>query len=430
MKKKIAMITLAATIVVLTGCSGVPKEKQVKEDLVSYGGEQVLGSGESMDAIEIDARETDKKLKTDKIYFSVTTEKDGISYEKHASMIYRKDGRSWKVEDVYVNGPGEWFMTPLEGVSEETITNTISDNEIMVDDQEWPIEKGEVTSVSVVDRNTDLEAETDNVTAKIVLDGKVEKATGTVTLAYSFDDGWVLDNIKGNDDFQVELTQPLDLSEEAIKKNLDGRTVPFGVGVEDLGDGWYYQNNGTQQEITIAADELSDFVIEDQKSVEKGTIQICNCNAKWNKNGATYSLTGTISYEYNGSSWQFQSPEISIHTDSIDLMGTWTGRFERVGYREGNVVLNITSVDGTSVSGTYEYTPDEIEKYSQPGSYTVKGTIDYDSLMLNLEADTWTGDREKPDAFEMIDISLQYMAEDQVLRGKGHSSSVLVLKKQ
>ena len=50
--------------------------------------------------------------------------------------------------------------------------------------------------------------------------------------------------------------------------------------------------------------------------------------------------------------------------------------------------------------------------------------------MLNLEADTWTGDREKPDAFEMIDISLQYMAEDQVLRGKGHSSSVLVLKKQ
>lgn len=52
MKKKIAMITLAATIVVLTGCSGVPKEKKVKEDLVTYGGEQVLGSGESMDAIE------------------------------------------------------------------------------------------------------------------------------------------------------------------------------------------------------------------------------------------------------------------------------------------------------------------------------------------------------------------------------------------
>lgn len=46
------MITLAATIVVLTGCSGVPKEKKVKEDLVTYGGEQVLGSGESMDAIE------------------------------------------------------------------------------------------------------------------------------------------------------------------------------------------------------------------------------------------------------------------------------------------------------------------------------------------------------------------------------------------
>ena len=33
-------------------------------------------------------------------------------------------------------------MTPLEGVSEETITNTISDNEIMVDDQEWlPLKK-------------------------------------------------------------------------------------------------------------------------------------------------------------------------------------------------------------------------------------------------------------------------------------------------
>lgn len=93
-------------------------------------------------------------------------------------------------------------------------------------------------------------------------------------------------------------------------------------------------------------------------------------------------------------------------------------------------MLNITSVEGTSVSGTYEYTPDEIEKYSQPGSYTVKGTIDYDSLMLNLEADTWTGDREKPDAFEMIDIILHYTAEDQLLRGKGHSSSVLVLKKQ
>ena len=63
MKKKMAMITLTATIVVLTGCWGVPKERQVKEDLVAYGGEQVLGSRESMDTIEIDARETDKKLK-------------------------------------------------------------------------------------------------------------------------------------------------------------------------------------------------------------------------------------------------------------------------------------------------------------------------------------------------------------------------------
>lgn len=59
------------------------------------------------------------------------------------------------------------------------------------------------------------------------------------------------------------------------------------------------------------------------------------------------------------------------------------------------VSLNISEVNGDEVSGSYSYTPDRIDKYTQPGSYSFSGTIDKETLMLNLKAGEWISKPER-----------------------------------
>ena len=62
MRKKHLLIVSIASIILLacTGCSSVPKEKVIKEDLENYSESELLKKGEKIDEIVIDKRETDK----------------------------------------------------------------------------------------------------------------------------------------------------------------------------------------------------------------------------------------------------------------------------------------------------------------------------------------------------------------------------------
>ena len=79
------------------------------------------------------------------------------------------------------------------------------------------------------------------------------------------------------------------------------------------------------------------------------------------------------------------------------------------------VSLNISEVNGDEVSGSYSYTPDRIDKYTQPGSYSFSGTIDKETLMLNLKAGEWISKPERVLSTDKVNIRAFIKINDEIV---------------
>ena len=177
MKKNwVILITLILSLVVLVGCgASVAKEKQIQEDLEAFSDRVFLDDGESISSVVIEKRDTDKKQKTDRVWCTVTTEKDDISYEKGVLLYYYLyDKAGWELDDYTVDDSEKWVVRPLKGVNEGEISASLVGKTIRVDNEEWEISEGEVSNLSIQSQNTDLEKNSDQVTMNVVLESDVE----------------------------------------------------------------------------------------------------------------------------------------------------------------------------------------------------------------------------------------------------------------
>ncbi|MGM9961665.1 MAG: hypothetical protein ACI319_01215 [Holdemanella porci] len=423
-KKLLPIMTTGIILAMASGCSSVPKEKEIQEDLANYNINQgLLDQEEIINEIYIDNRDTNKEQRYDKVLCTITTEKDNISYEKKATLLYHKYEKGWELEDVRVNDSKEWIITPLKGVDVETISHSLISETIEINGETWTIDNEDVSDITIQKQETSLENKTDKVILNLVIDDSVEQATGKVVANYIFDKKWELVSISDDGGFKVE-TKPekaLNVTENDLLEKLDGQIVKYGETRTDFGE-ISMIDNSTQQDITVSKEGIIDFKIDSHEIKNKGTEQIYKCSCKMKKNRATFILNIEYSYYYDVD-WKMQPLTIELQFDSVDIVGEWTGRYNGIS-TDGTSVLNIISVDGDMITGTYSYTPDEISKYKQPGSYTVSGVWDKERMLLNLQAGDWIVKPDRALSTEKHDINAIYYVEKSKIRGRGQESNI------
>ena len=390
-KNLVILITLILSLVVLVGCgASVAKEKQIQEDLEAFSDKVFLDDGETITSLVIDKRDTDKKQKTDRVWCTVTTEKDDISYEKGVVLdYYLYDKAGWELDDYTVDDSEKWVICPLKGVDENAISSNLIGQTITVDDDVWKI-----------------------------TDGEVETVAGTLIADYQFNKEWKLKNLYAKTALKAEVKaeKALDVSEDRVLDDIQYPEIKYGV-------------SGAIQKVTISKNEIENFAVDSQQSKSKGTEQVIQCSAKLVKSNVTFNITINAEYVYENGAWNCCQMEPELTFESVDLQGEWKGTYIQGG-GNGVSVLEITEVDGNSIKGIYSYTPYETSKWNQPGSYTVEGEFIPDGLLVTLKAGDWVTEPEKYMSVTKQDISAVLYADDGIMKGSGQESCIFNISKQ
>lgn len=240
MKRKWTLLFMTMAIMLcIIGCSSVPKEKDIEEDIIkaSSSTPNLLGKGEKITDFEIKDRETDKKQKYDHAVCEVVTEKENVSYTKEVEVTYYKYDKGWGLSDISVNDSKEWTIAPTKGVNKKQIIASLVSQDVKTDGGAWTIEDGEISDVAVKQQDTDITKGTDKVTVEVNLKGMVENATGIVKAEYTFDKEWKLKNIENQNDFKVkeDPEKALKIDETGLIQALDGKVITVGEQKNDLG---------------------------------------------------------------------------------------------------------------------------------------------------------------------------------------------------
>lgn len=384
MKKSILMIILIMTVtLMLAGCSSVPKEEEIQQDLESFSDNAFLDDGEKIDSLTIEKRDTDKKNKSDLVWCTIVTEKDDVSYEKEVTLsYYLYDKAGWTLEDYKVADQGKWNIIPLSGVKEADLRSNLVGKTITVDNQAWEILDSEISQLTIKSQNTDLEKKTDQITMDIVLDGEIESVSGTLVADYTFDKAWNLNSLSEKYSLRPEVKEDkaLDVSMERVVDDIQYPEIKYGV-------------SGAIQKITISKDQMEDFSVDKQISQYKGTEQSLQCSAKLVKGHAIFNVSINADYIFENGTWNCSQIEPELTFASADLQGEWKGTY-REGGGNGTVNLNITEVDGNNMKGTYSYTPYGSSKWDEPGSYEVEGEFVPEGLTIAMKAGDWIDEPE------------------------------------
>lgn len=413
------MAMVMAVTLMLAGCSSVPKEEEIQQDLESFLDKAFLDEGEKIDSLTIEKRNTDKKNKRDLVWCTVTTEKDDVSYEKEVTLsYYLYDKAGWTLEDYKVSDQEKWKISPLSGVSEATVRSNLEGQTVKADNEDWRILEREISQMTVQSQNTDLEKKTDQIIVDVVLDGDVESVSGTLVADYVFDKTWQLKNISTKDSLKVEIKadKALDANMDRVIGDIQKPEIKYGV-------------SGAIQKVTISKDQIEDFTVNSQNARSKGTEQSIQCSAKLIKGHVTFNVSINEEYIFEDGTWNCSQIEPELTFASADLQGEWRGTY-RKGGGDGTVNLNITEVDGNNIKGIYSYTPYGSGKWDEPGSYKVEGEFVQDGLIIAMKAGDWIDEPEKHLSGPLHDISAVLYVDDDILKGMGHESSLFELTKQ
>lgn len=406
-KQVITVLMVAGMLSMLNGCSSAPKEKQIRQD---FEANYFLDDGEKISDFSVDKRKTDKD--EDTVWCTLTTQDDEASYErKYILTYYKYDKGGWTLEDIEEDEASSWVVTPIQGVSEETAKASLDYESVLVDGEEWDISSEDIDNVTIKDQKTDLEAGTDSLTLEVTLNGLVEKATGTIDAQYTFsNEGWVLATLEGKGDFTVEVKP-----ECAFK--FDENSVIAALIEEPLtlGD----SSEGTDQEITVSKEEIKDFKVESQTASSQGEEQQVVCSFGIEKSHVTFSVDCSLDYYYDtDNGWCLQYKDMNVQAETIDILGEWTGRYSGIG-EDGVAKLNITNIEGASVTAEYRYIPDRIDNWTEEGCYKVAGTFDKTNLTLSLSAGDWITEPTTPLSDEKRGIYAIIYVDDEMIDGSG-----------
>lgn len=422
MKNLFLPIILFFTVsMLLTSCGNrVAGKSQIKTDLEAYTETIFSTENEQIVEVNIDKRETKKKEKSDMVWCTVKTEDEKCSYEKNLVLtynLYDKDG--WILDNVSVNSRSEWNIMPLIGADNDEIISSLNGVNVTADNELWYIKKDNIKNISVDKHETDLEAETDIVTVTLTIDDLVEEASGQLVISYTFNNGnWIMDSLSGNENFAAATKSgfALNVTEETLINELDGKTFKYGMTAND------------SQTITINKSEISDFSIERQESSSKGTDQNYYCECILKKPHAEFALSMEVHYSYS-EEWNLQSISTTANCTSMNVEGEWTGTYRRVA-GGGSAVINISAVDDNGLLiGTFKYTPNRVDRYSQPGSYNITGEMNLATMYIHFTAGEWVDYPGKNSLeWDSSDISIKLDVDNSIMYGEASDTRTVKVR--
>lgn len=382
----------------------------VKSELID-----ALSSEETLDEIELLDRVTDKENKLDELLYKVITNDGETEYEKYYSARYDLVDNEWIMDDVEAVDKDKWEQTPLKGVGENNVLSDMAGEMLMIDGEVWEITKDNVSSLTVVNHETNLEKKRDSITVQFTINDMIEQAIGQVTVEYAFGNAWRKDAVIAGE-FTVS-TKPnfeLKISEKDLLEELENQEI----------------SAFSKQVIEIAESEISDFVIESQNAMYKGCVQKYECSCILTKPNAVLNLQIEFIYEYRDSQgWVMSETNTDAQIVSLDIVGEWKGIYNAIGV-DGVMVLNIMDLteDGTIV-GTYSYEPEWTDGWSSaPGSYKLSGWIDMSTLQIELLAGDWIL-KDTADEYAKESVSARFYVDSQKISGTGHEGSSFTAKR-
>lgn len=427
-KYVLGFILICALALGTTACGKkVADEEQIKQELELNQKFQFLRNGEQIDEIVIEKRQTDKEQKTDTVWCTVSTNDTEVSYQKNVVLTYGLYDEGWMLDDVDVDSKDQWIFTPLKGISENDVLNSLQGHTVIVENEEWVITQDNLVKAEVTDQQTNLDSKQDRITVNLTLDEEVERAEGKLEISYSFDQGWTFDSVLANSEFAAYMKEEyaLNVTEDDLKAKMTETEIPF-TGTADNGVG-----RVSNQTLSAATQEISDFQIDAHNSESKGCKQIYQCSFNLNKSYVVLGVDAKISYVHqNEGGWTASVSEVTSRVISADIQGDWIGTYTDVPW-SGRSELHISEVqdDGT-VTATYRFVPETITKYSSVGSYELSGHWDYESLELFLEAGEWIEAPTKETYSNSKDnITAELDIEEGQLKGKAQGNKVFKVKK-
>ena len=417
-RKYLMILPMTLLITLFTGCSNVADEKQIKADLEQYEEADILNDDEKIEEITIDKRQTDEDGKTDTVWCTVTTQDSDISYQKEFVLTYGLyDKKKWVLDDVDVNDSDEWVKEPLKGIDEESVSLSLNEETVKVDNSDWHIEESEIKEISIDKQDTDIEKKQDTVLVSLTLESPIQRAEGQLEISYHFEDEWEIDSLTEKKAFtsqEIEGTA-LNATEESLIEELTKNEINLG---------------NDEDGISIEKENISNFKITKESTESKGTQKTFECTATVTKPTAVFQIDAKIPYLYSEEKdWVCQPTTITSTLESLDITGEWKGTYNGAPY-SGEAVLNILSLDENgTITATYSYTPETTSRYSQPGSYQVSGKIDFETLYMDLKAGDWITEPEKALSVTKADIHAYLHVNESTIEGLGQEGNPFTVKK-
>ena len=411
-------------LVCLTACSKGTKDSEIKENIEDEL-ESVMDSDDEIMNIEILEKNFDKKDSYGLVYAKVVSEMDEIQYIRYFSFSYdydKEDG--WEIETVNEAYEDKWDVVPLAGVNENKITQLLDGINIKINEDIWSIKENNISNVTIVSHNTSLKDNKDVVVVSFTIDDYVMRASGQLTLNLMFDEEWKLDTTDGEDSFvaveKMECVHNVtndDLIEEILIEELT-----YGGTDEEIQLSW----SSTEQVILMDKYEISEFVINSEETSSKGMYKCYDCNFTLTKRNVEFDVNAKVEYEYNGSQgWTHMTTSLTPTISSLDIGGDWIGTYTGAPY-SGDCVLSINTIDEYgNITGIYSYAPYADGEFGEPGSFYVSGSIDMDTLCINLSPGEWIN--EPKWSTLTMEISAQLIVTEATMYGSGHECCPFIL---
>lgn len=421
---KILLVIISIMMIGLTACSKGTKDDEIKENIEDEL-ESVIESDEKITDIEILEKEFDKKESDGLVQSKIISEKDKIQYVRYYNFVYdydKEDG--WEIETFIVANEDKWEIVPLAGIDENDITQLLDGETITINEEVWTIKEDNISDVTVVSHNTSLKDNKDEVVVSFTIDDYVMRASGELTLDLVFDEEWKLDATEGEDSFsaveKVECVHNVtddDLIDEILLEKLT-----YGASDDEI----QFSASSTEQVILMDDYEISDFVINSEETSSKGMYKCYDCNFTLTKRNVVFDVNAKIEYEYiSPQGWTHVNTSLTPTISSLDICGDWIGMYNGAPY-SGDCVLSINTIDEYgNITGTYSYAPYADGEFGEEGSFYVSGSIDMNTLCINLTPGEWIN--EPKWSTLTMEVTAQLIVTDATMYGSGHECCPFIL---
>lgn len=363
-------------------------EDQIEEDLSGY---EDFSENEVIQEVEISRRQTDEDAGYDRVYATIITEDTEIEYEKSFVLRYQLYSEGgWHLEDVERDESGAWNATPIAGVSEESIENTLIGREIETDGDYWQINEESLSGVEINSHETDLENMTDEVEATITFENDLISGSSVVNLTYNFEERWQLDEFSSDSgvDVQFKDGHEPDLTAESLVNDLQAYQ-----------DNQYYSNSDNQFS-DISNVEVVNTSISNYGRTYSAEIEFTVEGEQGSLNG-----NGVVDYTHDGS-WVLNHQVLGYEITAEDIEGTWVGEYEDWS-QPVSLELEISNFDESnhSFDAIFHFSAHPDNSDVPSGSFEMDGVIDASTLAVSLSAGDWI---ERPDNYLTINLQGRY----------------------